>query len=85
MTVKLWIVIVCHISTKNHQLDFPNFHFSIVRSYCSYVFDHKKWVKISNASYENEIQSKWPFQQGIQKDNFCQGGPNFWGRDGQKI
>ena len=36
-TTKLFTVIVRHISTKNQQLDFPNFHCSIVCSYCSIV------------------------------------------------
>ena len=56
---KLCTIIVRHISTKNQQLDFPNFHFSIVCSYCSIwsliIKSGSKMVKISNASYENEI------------------------------
>ena len=48
-----------HISTNNQQLDFPNFHCSVVCSYCSiWCLIRKsgsKMVKISNASYENEI------------------------------
>ena len=55
---KLCTVIVRHISTKNQQLDFPNFHCSIVCIYCSIVcLIIKSWsktVKISNASYENQ-------------------------------
>ena len=58
-TTKLCTVIVRHISTKNLQLDFPNFYCSIVCSYCSIVClitkSGSKMVKISNASYENEI------------------------------
>ena len=42
-TAKLYTLIVRHISIKNQQLDFPNFHCSIVRS-CG-VLDHKKLVK----------------------------------------
>ena len=53
-------IIVCHISTKNQQLDFSNFHCSIVCSYCSIwcliIKSGSKMVQISNASYENEIQ-----------------------------
>ena len=37
MTMKLCTVIVCQISTKNQQLNFLNFHCSIVNSYCSIV------------------------------------------------
>ena len=50
---------VCHIPTKNQQYDLPNFYCSIVYSYCSLwcliVKSGSKMVKISNASYENEI------------------------------
>ena len=57
--MKLCTVIVRHISTKNQQLDFPNFHSSIVHSYCSIwcliIKSGSKMVKISNASDENEI------------------------------
>ena len=57
--MKLCIVIVHHISTKNQQLDFPNFHCSIVHSYCSIWYliikSGSKMVKSSNASNENEI------------------------------
>ena len=60
---KLCTVIVRHISTKNQQLDFSNFHcsieLSIVCSYCSIwcliIKSGSKMVKISYASYENEI------------------------------
>ena len=59
MTKKHCTVIVPHISTKNQQLDFSNFHCSIVCSYCSIacliIKSGSKMVKISNASYENEI------------------------------
>ena len=52
-------VIVRHISTKNQQLYFPNFHCSIVCSYCFIVCliikSGSKIIKISSASYENEI------------------------------
>ena len=58
-TTKLCTVIVRHISTQNQQLDFPNFHCSIVCSYCSIwcliIKSGSKIVKISDASYENEI------------------------------
>ena len=58
-TTKLCTVIVCHISTKHQQLDCPNFHCSIVCSYCSIlcliIKSGSKMVKISDASYENEI------------------------------
>ena len=57
--MKLCTVIVHHISTKNQQLDFPNFHCSIVHSYCSIwcliIKSGSKMVKISNVSNENEI------------------------------
>ena len=57
--MKLCTVIVRHISTKNQQLDFSNFHCSIVCSYCSIwcliIKSGSKMVKISDASYENEI------------------------------
>ena len=50
---------VRHISTKNQRLDFPDFHCSIVCSYCSICWliikSGSKMVQISNASYENEI------------------------------
>ena len=56
---KLCTVVVRHISTKNQQLDFSNFHCSLVCSYCStwclIIESGSKMVKISNASYENEI------------------------------
>ena len=58
-TTKLCTVIVCHISTKNQQLDFSDFHCSIVCSYCSIwcliIKSGLKIVKISDAAYENEI------------------------------
>ena len=58
-TTKLCTVIVRHISTKNQQLDFPNFYCSIVCSYCSIacliIKSGSKMIKISNASYESEI------------------------------
>ena len=58
-SMKLCTVIVRHISTKNQQLDFPNFHCSIVHSYCSIwcliIKSGSKMVKISNASNENKI------------------------------
>ena len=57
--MKLCTVIVRHKSTKNEQLDFQNFHCSIVGSYCSIVCliikSGSKMAEISNASYENEI------------------------------
>ena len=57
--MKLCTVIVRHISTKNQQLDFQNFHCSIVCSCCSIwcliIKSESKMVKISNASYENKI------------------------------
>ena len=47
------------MSTKNEQLDFSHFYCSIVYSYCSIVCliikCESKMIKISNASYENEI------------------------------
>ena len=56
---KLCTVIVRHISTKNKQLDFSNLHCSIVCSYCFIwcliIKSGSKMVKISNATYENEI------------------------------
>ena len=59
MTTKLSTVIVRHISTKNQLLNSPNFHCSIVCSYCSIwclvIKSGSKMVKISNAFYEDEI------------------------------
>ena len=52
-TTKLCTVIVRHISTKNQQLDFPDFHCSIVL--CLIIKIGSKMVKISNASYENVV------------------------------
>ena len=56
---KLCTVIVRQISTKNQQLDFSNFHYSIVCSYCSIwcliIKSGSKMIKTSNASYETEI------------------------------
>ena len=56
---KLFTVIVRHISIKNQQLDFSNFHCSIVCSNCSVwcliIKGGSKMVKISNAFYENEL------------------------------
>ena len=56
---KICTVIVRHISTKNQQLDFSDSHCSIVCSYCSIwcliIESGSKMVKISDASYENEI------------------------------
>ena len=89
-TMKLCTVIVCHISTKNQQLDFPNFHFSIVRSYCSIwcliIKSGSKMVKISNASNENEIHRvDSPFNEDSKNIFFCQGGPNFGGGMARKF
>ena len=45
-----------HTSTKAQQLNFQNFHCSIVCTYCSFVcFIIKSGSKIENTSYENEI------------------------------
>ena len=68
ITAKLCTVIVRRISIKNQQLDFPNFHCSIVSSYCSIwcliIQSGSELVKISNASYENEIhRSDSPFNE----------------------
>ena len=74
--MKLCTVIVCHISTKNQQLDFPNFHCSIVHSYCSIwcliIKSGSKMVKISNASNENEIHRvDNPFNEDSKNIFFC--------------
>ena len=58
-TTKLCTVKVSHVSTKNQQLDFLNFHFSIVCSYCSIVCliikSGQNWSKFqNNFYYENE-------------------------------
>ena len=81
-TTKLCTVIVRHISTKNQQLDFPNFHCSIVCGYCPIVCliikSGSKMVKISSASYENEIHRvDSPFNENSKNIIFCQVGPNF--------
>ena len=82
---KLCTVIVRHISTKDQQLDFPNFHCSIVCSYCPIwcliIKSGSKMVKISNASYDNEIHRiDSPFIEDSKNINFFgQGGPNFGG------
>ena len=83
-TTKLCTVTVRHLSTKNQQLDFPNFHCSIVCSYCSTVCliikSGPKMVKISNASYENEIHKvDSPFNKDSNNIIFCQGSLNFGG------
>ena len=83
-TTKLYTVIVRHISSKNQQLYFPNFHCSIVCSYCSIVSliikGGSKMVKISNASYENELHRiDSPFNEDSKNIIFFQGGPNFGG------
>ena len=88
-TMKLCTVIVCHISTKNQQLDFPNFYCSIVHSYCSIwcliIKSGSKMVKISNTSNENEIHRvDSPFNEDS-KNIFLPGRSKFWRRDGQKI
>ena len=79
-----------HIPTKNQQLDFPNFHYSIVCSYCSIVCliitSGSKMVKISNASYENEIHRvDSPFNEDSKMYFFCQEGPNFGGGTAEKL
>ena len=85
--MKLCTVIVCHISTKNQQLHFPNFHCSIVHSYCSIwcliIKSGSKMVKISNASNENEIHR--PFNEDSKNIFLLPGRPKFWRSDGQKI
>ena len=88
--MKLYTVIVRHIFTKNQQLDFPNFHCSIVRSYCSIwcliIKSGSKMVKISNASNENEIHRvDSPFNEDSKNIFFCQGGPNFGGGMARKF
>ena len=69
---KLCTVIVRHISTKKQLLYFPNFHCSIACSYysiwCLIIKSGPKIVKISNATFVNEIHR--PFQRGFQKYNF---------------
>ena len=80
MTAKHYTVIVRHISTKNQQLDFPNFHCSIVCSYCSIVCliikSGSKMVKISNPSYENEIHRvDNPFNEDSKNIIFLPGRP----------
>ena len=79
-TTKLCTVIIRDISTKNQQLDFPNFHCSIVCSYCSIVCliikSGSKMVKISNASYENEIHRvDSPFNEDSKNIIFLPGRP----------
>ena len=89
-TTKLCTVIVHHISTKNQQLDFPNFRCCIVCSYCSIVCliikSGSKMFKIPNASYENELHRvDSPFNEDSKKIIFFQGGPNFLGRTAGKF
>ena len=58
-TMELCTVTVCLISTKTQQLNFQNFYYSIVCSYCSVVCliikVGQKIIENSNTSYENEI------------------------------
>ena len=73
-------VIVRHISTKNQQLDFSNFHCSVVCSYCSIwcliIKSGSKMVKMSNASYENEIHVvDSPFKEDSKNIIFWPGRP----------
>ena len=53
------------------------------------MFDHKKWVKmvkISNASYENEIHRvDSPFNEDSKNIFFGKGGPNFRGGTAEKF
>ena len=84
-TTKLCTVIVRHVSTKNQQLDFPNFHRSIVCSCCSIwclIKSGSKMVKISNASNENEIHRvDSPFNKDAKIYFFGQVGPYFGEKD----
>ena len=78
------------MSTKTQQLDFQNFHCFIVCSYCSIVClitkVGQKMFEDANTSYENEIQRvDSPSNNYFKIIIFCQGGPNFWGRNSQKI
>ena len=70
------------------HLDFPNFHCSIVCSYCSIwcciIKSGSKMVKISNASNENEIHRVDSHFNEDSKHIFLSGRPKFWRRDGQK-
>ena len=79
-TSKLCTVIVRHISTKNQQLHFSNFHFSIICRHCSIwcliIKSGSKMVKISNASYENEIHKvNIPFNEDSKNIIFWPGRP----------
>ena len=90
MRTKLYTVIIRHISSENQQLDFPNFHCSIVCSYCSIwcliIKSMSKMVKISNASYENEIHMvDRPFKEDSKNIIFLARDEQFWGRDSRKI
>ena len=85
--MKLCTVIVCHISTKTKQLHFPNFHCSIVHSYCSVwcliIKSGSKIVKILNASNENEIHRvDSPFNENSKNIFFF---PNFGGGTARKF
>ena len=89
-TTKLCTLIVRHISTKNQQLDFTNFRCFIVCSYCSIVYltlkSRSKIVKISYASYENEIHREdSPFNEDFKNIIFLAMETLIVGRDGWKI
>ena len=95
-TTKLCTVIVRHISTKNQQLYFPDFHCSIICSYCSIscliIKNGSKMVNISKPSYGNEIQRVHspfsPFNENQNSKNiifFGQRGPNFGGGTARKF
>ena len=51
-TMKLCTVMVHHISTKTEQLNFKNFHCTLV---CLIIKSRSKMVESSNTPYKNEI------------------------------
>ena len=80
-TMKLCTVIVCHIPTKINNKIFIIFIvplFIAIVLWCLIVKSGSKMVKISNASYENEIHRiDSAFNEDSKKYNFFgQGSPN---------
>ena len=81
-TMKLCTVMVHHISTKTQQLNFQNFHCTLV---CLIIKVDKRMVENSNTPYKNEIDR---VPNSSSKDFkiyfFCQGAL-FLGINGWKI
>ena len=89
-TMKLSTVIAYYITSMFKLLKFLNSYWSIVYSYCSVVCliakNELKMIEFSSSLKLNKIHTvDSSLSEGPKNIAFFQGGPNFGGKDGQKI